>query len=396
VVISLETAPGPYYPILNNPDLPNFTRMSQAGISTKRHYSNTPFTTWAVYTMLSGTYPAPGGRLAKYGPFRTDGLANVLQGQGYQTTFIDSYKIDWVIGMQTHQFTWRHLGFDNLVDNADSEYVKSATSNYDRKVKSEEKSFANALTAITRAESEKKHAVVFLATLLGHYKWPAPPGQECEPAETKLERIASVYDRLIGEFMDNLERAALLDDTIIVVTGDHGLRYQNEFESLAADSRDHEAAFNVPFALYAPGIFDSGIELPYVTSHVDITPTLLDLLGVDIAGMYHHGNSMLDPTTADRVTFMMNTQLSPTDWLHWDGNVLSYNNLTDQLRFIRKSESADEFERLMMDRYGSARHLFNAANSHFATSAARSLKLGASEGWDASRAALSSSEEPSP
>jgi arylsulfatase A-like enzyme len=39
-------------------------------------------------------------------------------------------------------------------------------------------------------------------------------------------------------------------------------------------------AFHVPLLLYAPGILKRSERIDYVTSHIDITPSILDLAGI--------------------------------------------------------------------------------------------------------------------
>jgi len=360
VIISLETAPKKYYQIENNPALPNLYRMSQQAISSDRHFANSPFTTWAIFSMLTGIYPNPGGRLERYGPFDTDSLAAVLKREGYQTTFIDSYKIDWLIGMSAHAVMWQRIGFDQLLDNTDQEGQRNR---YEGKVLSETISFRRAIDAIVTAEAADTRSLTFVATQLGHYRWPVPMGMEDMANPDKLLNIAGEFDKLMGELLNELESRSILDDTIILVTGDHGLRYQNEFGSLDEIMGEVEASFNVPFMLYAPSLIDAPVTLDYVTSHVDITPTLLNLVGVDTRNMLHHGRNIFEPAIRDRITFLMNTRLTSTDWLHWQGRFCSYNWLTGKTGGPH-CDLPDE----------SPPSIFESANQLFTVSAAYALR----------------------
>jgi len=81
-------------------------------------------------------------------------------------------------------------------------------------------------------------------------------------------------DGLIGDLLERMRAAGLLDNTIVVITGDHG----EEFN----DSRDntwmHGGNFTqyqtrVPLIVYAPG--KGGRRVSTVTSEVDIAPTIL-------------------------------------------------------------------------------------------------------------------------
>jgi len=90
-----------------------------------------------------------------------------------------------------------------------------------------------------------------------------------------------------------------------------------------------DTAFNVPFLIYAPGVLGGQVRLPYVTSHVDIAPTLLALSGIeDDPSWLRHGTNILDQRLRDRVTFMLNTNLSPVSGFIWRGCHYTLSELT--------------------------------------------------------------------
>lgn len=337
VIVSLETAPRKYYQLADNPDLPTFERMGRRGIVSDHHYTTDPATTWAIFSLLSGTYPRQGKSLLDYGDFSTDGIASVLGRRGYDTFFIDSYRIDWQTGYHRDHSSrmLRDLGFAHLVDAGHDSTPKRGTSSYARAVAQERRSFARALESIGDAQRHGTHALVFIATILGHYPWNAPPSLTGRPSKEKLAATAKVLDGLVGEFLRALDERGFGDSTIIVVTGDHGLRAKSEFASLDEAMRFGEVAFNVPFVLYAPGLFDAGTRLPYVTSHIDVAPTLLELVGVRTDSLLLHGASMLGQTQRRRVTFLMSNSLRPVDGFYQEGYFFVFNRFTGEVRVTR-------------------------------------------------------------
>jgi hypothetical protein len=96
-----------------------------------------------------------------------------------------------------------------------------------------------------------------------------------------------------------------------------------------------DLAFNVPFLLYAPGLFESQIRLPYVTSHVDLAPTLLHLVGISEDSLLQHGENMLDERLRDRTTFMLNNIARPIDGFHRNGYLFALNRFTGQVTVTR-------------------------------------------------------------
>jgi len=94
------------------------------------------------------------------------------------------------------------------------------------------------------------------------------------PLRNRYLNSVNYVDTLVGEVLDALERQQLLDETIVVITGDHG----QEFNDSGANFWGHNSNFNryqtgVPLVWYEPGRA-SGIY-HHRTSHFDLMPTLL-------------------------------------------------------------------------------------------------------------------------
>lgn len=105
--------------------------------------------------------------------------------------------------------------------------------------------------------------------------------------DTSLNRLHELYDSEVefvdyefGRLLDFLEREELLDDSIIVVTADHG-------ESLGEHDIyfDHHGLFDsnirVPLLIRAPGR-RKGRDDRYI-QHTEIVPTIMDGLGIDVS-----------------------------------------------------------------------------------------------------------------
>jgi arylsulfatase A-like enzyme len=337
VVVMLETAPRRYYPLINNPKLPVLHAMSQRAIVSDHHYAMSPYTWWNNASIVSGSYFVQKGKgIFDYGDFSSDSIASILGKHGYATTFVESAKHGWG---RTTGF-WKNFGFTNLVDTEDDP-IPFDRSSYSVMVEKERQSFLRVFRAITEAESRNTKAFVMVGTTIGHYPWPAKPGAEQRSNEEKLFGIAALFDELLGEFLQSLNDRGLGDQVLIVVTGDHGFRMRTEFESVGLKAEHGDVAFNVPFLLYGPGLFEKQIRLPYVTSHVDIAPTLLALTGIQNDSWLHHGTNMLDQRLRDRATFMMNTNLSPVSGFRWNGCHYTLNDLTGKIQVREASHKAN-------------------------------------------------------
>jgi hypothetical protein len=84
-------------------------------------------------------------------------------------------------------------------------------------------------------------------------------------------------DSQIKRVLDFLEQEHLLDNTVVIITGDHGEEFM-EKGHWGHNSNFVEEQSRVPLVLYVPGT-EPGVE-ERMTSHVDIAPTVMKLLGV--------------------------------------------------------------------------------------------------------------------
>jgi Sulfatase len=335
VIISLETAAHRFYPIIGNPAYPTFFAMGLRGITSDHHFTAMPATMWAIYAMVSGTYPRLGRSIVDYGDYHADGLASVLGRHGYEASFIDSYRIDWNPANGGHHDSrlLRGLGFTDLIETPPApETATTAAHAYAAAVDHERRSLAMAADRIVAARSHGTKAFVFVATILGHYPWRTPPGAEGVPNAQRIPLIAKDLDACVGEFLAALAARGLTDSVIVVVTGDHGLRTSAEFGSVGERMQLGELSFNVPLLIYAPGMFDGPVRIPFVTSHIDLAPTLLAMAGIHDAPLLIEGGNMLDGEPCGRTTFLLNGTLRPVDGFYRDGRFYAFNRFTGDVR----------------------------------------------------------------
>jgi arylsulfatase len=88
--------------------------------------------------------------------------------------------------------------------------------------------------------------------------------------------LVSLVDQSIGAILGCLERLGVGDDTIVVHTSDHGDSLGAHH--LFAKEVMFEEAARIPFLVRLPGQ-KRGKLVPQLVSHIDLVPTLLDLLG---------------------------------------------------------------------------------------------------------------------
>ena len=368
IVVVLETAPREYYRIADDSSYPTFHRMSEHAIVSERHFTNRPSTLFAIYSMLTGTYPRPGAPIGEYGSFRLDGLASTLSEHGYHATYIDSYRVDWGYHYRAEL---ENRGFTTMLD-TDGFHEAPESTSFATAVARERWSMGLAVRSVAVAQSEHKKALVVVATTLGHFPWRAPSSAQHESSADKIHRIATDLDSAVGILLHGLDSLHVKDSTIVVVTGDHGLRYTAEWNSFGLPNLPGaDIEFNVPFMLYAPSLVKTRIDVPQATSHIDIAPTLYYLLGLPADSLLIQGENMLDTRLADRVVFLMNTGIYPVDAFEFRGHRFTSNAITGESHITPPLTLAERARHPWTS--ADVRRLIDAANHTFNSTAAEFL-----------------------
>jgi arylsulfatase A-like enzyme len=84
-------------------------------------------------------------------------------------------------------------------------------------------------------------------------------------------------DEMVGRLLDHLDERGLRDDTVILITSDHGKEIGDRNQVRHGHSL-HEEMVHVPLWLSAPGLKPGVIDSP--KSLIDVAPTLIELLGL--------------------------------------------------------------------------------------------------------------------
>ena len=92
---------------------------------------------------------------------------------------------------------------------------------------------------------------------------------------------AEYFDGCFAQLRDGLEELGIADQTAVLLGSDHG---EGMFEhGRMGHAFGHYAELaDVPLVIYADGLVEGGHTVETVTSHLDIVPTILDLVGVDV------------------------------------------------------------------------------------------------------------------
>ncbi len=104
---------------------------------------------------------------------------------------------------------------------------------------------------------------------------PLPDTPETREDMARFKASARTLDAKMGEVLDALERTGLAENTLVICTTDHGIAFPRMKCNLTDDG------IGVMLIMRGPGGFEGGKVVDSLVSHIDIFPTVCDLLGIE-------------------------------------------------------------------------------------------------------------------
>ena len=245
---------------------PNIDVVARDGALFKMALTPVPITTPAHSSMLTGTYPpAHGVHLNTYDRLADSNitLAKTLREAGYQTAaFVAAFPLDSRFGL--------NRGFETYDGRFDEEH-KGATSR-------REGEEVNRPAMAWLEDHAQKPFFLFLHYYDAHLpNKPHPPYTSAYSDDFYAGEIAYI-DNCIGQILDRLRALGVYDNTLVIITGDHG-EGLGEHGELTHCYFIYQSTLHVPLIIRAPGC-RKGIQVDGNVSLVDIVPTVLDLVGL--------------------------------------------------------------------------------------------------------------------
>jgi len=332
--------------------MPTMARLADRGYTARRHHATFPYTTFALFSMFTSVYPWPTVQqhIEHPGSRLEGGLINRLNSAGYFTKFYSATPTERInarmyelVGFQEQRDLDSPAPPNPAVERrADELMAELGPEAVDpvaiRKAFTDDLVILEAMKAeIRQAKSSgRRFASVFLPQI-SHGPWLDLHGDG--PDVVARGRVVLSYvDRWITDIVALLEDGGWLDDTVIVMVGDHGVRNKTEYPAFPAGMID-EFSFEVPMVIYAPNSPSVPAAIDHVTSHVDIAPTLLDLLGISYDRRLDQGAPIWDPNLEQRRTYFLAADYVGSDGYHQNGHyymanrVLSTAYANDRLSF---------------------------------------------------------------
>jgi lipoteichoic acid synthase len=137
-----------------------------------------------------------------------------------------------------------------------------------------------------------------------HHPYAVAPGQQlvdvldrerkaANPSLASYTSLIHAVDAQIGRFLGWLRDRGLADDTIVVITGDHGEAFGEPHGGSGHGFSVYDEEVRVPLIFWNPKRFRQAGRRATVGSHIDLAPTILDLAGIDAPAGWD-GTSLFD------------------------------------------------------------------------------------------------------
>ena len=251
---------------------PNLQKLAEQGVLFRKAFCAAPTCSPSRAALLTGQASHSSGMLglAHRGFALKDynqHLANYLKSQGYETA---------LAGVQHVAANAKAIGYDHWL--TEGTQIVPANNMFPLiRDYLHEKSSSGQTPFFLSVGFVETHREFRPATALEDDRYTLPPIPIPETPETRLDMAefkasARVYDNAVGEVLAMLDQYGLRENTLVISTTDHGI----PFPKMKCNLTDH--GMGVMLIMRGPGGFSGGKVVDGMVSHIDIFPTLCELL----------------------------------------------------------------------------------------------------------------------
>ena len=307
-------------------DFPNLERLSQHAWVGSQHYTTSPESIRAISSVLLSTYPPNHAQSFEKKPGKSEGLIQSLHAINYQTG-IYLPNVHGSMFAKQEEVYYETMGPDRVFTSVpETSLTPKKDSRGWHETEDLDLATLRQLEEDFRASASagRRFFGVYLPQL-SHEPWvDVSAGGGVRDMAKRRYNLMKQEDRHLGELIVTIDKLGRLDRTLIVVACDHGLRNSDSDPSFREGQID-DLTFHVPFFLYAPGIVAKETTLPWPTSHIDIAPTILDLLGISEGREFEAGTPIWNAGLKDRCIYFFASQFFGADGYRCGGSFSMWN-----------------------------------------------------------------------
>ncbi len=295
VLFVLESVPARFVEEYGSPYpvTPNLTKYGKDALRVERVYSPTPASNYALFALTTSVVPEMRAVSPQQEFPDRDYLAlgDVLKAQGLRTGFFASTD---------NRFDRRadylpYAGYDIVKDYRDwtCEGGFFGTSGPGYHNTGPDRCTVPPVLDWVDSDPDQPFFATFW-TGQPHFPYFVEGEIEEQSGNADLDRFlaaVSAADRAFGSLMEGLEERGLMDDTLVVVVGDHGEAF-GEHGTYGHASAVYEENLRVPLYFINPNLFEGDV-VDGLAATTDVAATILDLLDIDRPELWQ-GRSLFD------------------------------------------------------------------------------------------------------
>jgi phosphoglycerol transferase MdoB-like AlkP superfamily enzyme len=255
---------------------PMLSELTERGILFENARIVVTHTTQSQFGVLTGVLPSLDGGFAEavFVDRPYESLVTILQRFGYRARFCEMVRASFECGPGL----MANLGFDSFWSREDlgdpSTHLGYLAGDDFRMIE----------PAFRWFDQQHGPCFIFFMTSVAHhpYELPASWGPTpADPAQAYLQTIRYT-DAFVRQIVQELERRNLFDESLLCVLADHG-EGLGRHGILLHNENPFEEAVRVPWIITWPRKVAPGTVVKQPCSLLDVTPTILGLLGLDIS-----------------------------------------------------------------------------------------------------------------
>lgn len=172
-------------------------------------------------------------------------------------------------------------------------------------------------------------------------------------------------DYSLGRFIEMFKKSPMYENTIIVVTGDHGLPDENADHVIVQRKKVELEKFHVPLVIHNPKLIPEPRKDSRIATEMDVMVTIANLAGVDIEHSAL-GRDLLDPKFDDtRAAFTYFHYVQPRQFgMYYNNFYYSVKGSTEELFSL---DPKKEFKDVSQEYPGMAQYLKMLSHGYYET-----------------------------
>ncbi len=246
-------------------------------------YVSVPYSCKSLVALSASVYPRPDWNLiiSNHPQFKTPTITEVLRDRGYRTCYAHSGYWSW---RSRDKFLESRV--DTLID---AEHL------LEQRISSwgvADRAMFQASLDWIDADPDKPFFLLAYTIETHHpYATPNHPKKFDVPDAEMADYLNAIRatDEHIAWLMEELTRRDLLDDTLVVVTSDHGESFGQHNQRMH-NFGVYESTVHIPLVMIHPSLKNLPRRVANVREQIDVAPTILDLLDVPSPAVWQGRN----------------------------------------------------------------------------------------------------------